>query len=416
MTKDLFNLTSLYESVLVREQETNSLPPEVKQKLDLFLNSEEGKKFLFSLNQTSKQIESAARKNPKEASQISESVINEALPARLISQLAGWKRGIQGQRVGEDGEKLDVQSHQVNKRFEILQSKIGSHLKELQRDLSSSSQADDTVKKEIAQMISSLESEHSIKPTESKLQDIRHGIGRGVEWTGKAAVLGGIGALLGGAAASLGGVAGIPALAIKGAVAAATRKVGADILKGQKPNTKQVLMQSLIGAGGGAAFGLAAPLLSQYSQEISDYVSGRSATTDYAMLDKDILSSPEGSFDQYGVDQTAPPENSSLPSKLQQTIDKGSIVNKLASEPMMARPTTQDIQNSIKSDWPKLTKTVFGREGLEGTMSNLSPRDNAALEKLTQTIQDKNLDWNKLSLRQKAALFDPIAKQISGRK
>lgn len=413
MTKDLFNLSNLYESVLIRE--SNSLPPDVKQKLDLFLNSEDGKKFLSSLNQTSKQIEQVAQRNPKAASQVSESVINEALPARLVSQIAGWKRGIQGQRVGEEGEKLDVQSHQVNKRFEILQKKLGSHLKELQRDLSSSSQADDTVKKEIDQMISSLESEHSIKPTESKFQDIRHSIGKGVEWTGKAATLGGIGALLGGAVASLGGIAGIPALAIKGAVAAATRKVAADLLKGQKPNTKQVLIQSLIGAGGGAAFGLAAPLLSQYSQEISDYVSGRSATTDYAMLDKGILSSPEGSFDEFGVDQSTSPENSSLPPKLQQTIDDRSIVNKLASEPLSTEPTTQEIQSSIKSDWPKLSKTVFGREGLEGTMSNLSAKDNAVLDKLTQEIKDKNLDWTKLSLKQKAALFDPIVKQISKR-
>lgn len=413
MTKDLFNLSNLYESVLIRE--SNSLPPDVKQKLDLFLNSEDGKKFLSSLNQTSKQIEQVAQRNPKEASQVSESVINEALPARLVSQIAGWKRGIQGQRVGEEGEKLDVQSHQVNKRFEILQKKLGSHLKELQRDLSSSSQADDTVKKEIDQMISSLESEHSIKPTESKFQDIRHSIGKGVEWTGKAATLGGIGALLGGAVASLGGIAGIPALAIKGAVAAATRKVAADLLKGQKPNTKQVLIQSLIGAGGGAAFGLAAPLLSQYSQEISDYVSGRSATTDYAMLDKGILSSPEGSFDEFGVDQSTSLKNSSLPPKLQQTIDDRSIVNKLASEPLSTEPTTQEIQSSIKSDWSKLSKTVFGREGLEGTVSNLSAKDNAVLDKLTQEIKDKNLDWTKLSLKQKAALFDPIVKQISKR-
>lgn len=414
MTKDLFNLSSLYESVLIREQEASSLPQEVKQKLDLFLNSEEGKKFLSSLNQTSNQIEQAAKKNPKEASQMSESVINEAMPARLISQMAGWKRGIQGQRVGEKGENLDVQSHQVNKRFEILQKKIGLHLKELQRDLSSSSQADDSVKKEIDQMISSLETEHSIKPTESKFQDIRHSIGKGVEWTGKAAALGGIGALLGGAAASLGGIAGIPALAIKGAVAAATRKVAADLIKGQKPNTKQVLIQSLIGAGGGTIFGLASPLLSQYSQEIGDYISGRSAAPDYAMLDKDILGSQEGSFDRFDADQSTPsetPSSSSLPQKLQQTIDKESMVNKLTSQ-----LSTRDLENSIKSDWPKLSKTVFGREGLEGAMTKLSANDNAVLNKLTQTIQDKNLDWNKLSLRQKAAFFDPIVKEITGRK
>jgi hypothetical protein len=394
MTKDFDNLSSLYESVLIKEQQANSLPPEVKQKIDAFLNSDEGKKFLLSINKTASQIDQIAKKDPKEASQLSESVVNEALPAQWISKAAGWKRAIQGQRVGDTGEKLDVQSHQVNKRFEILQKKLGSHLKELQRDLSTTSQADDTVKKEVDQMVASLESEHSIKPTESKFQDIRHGIGRGAEWAGKAVALGGIGALLGGAVSSLAGVAGIPALAIKGVVAAATRKVATDLLKGQKPDTKQVLIQSLMGAGAGAAFGLAAPLLSQYANEITDYVSGRTEVNnlspDYATMDKEFLNSPEANYT--GTDQTPDvPGSPDVP---------------------IAGPSTADIQNSVKADWPKLSRNVFGREGLEGSISNLSKSDNAALEKITQEVKDKNLDWSKLSLKQKAALFDPIIKQV----
>lgn len=391
MTKDLHNLSSLYESVLIKEQQTNSLPPEVKQKIDEFLNSEEGKNFLLSINKASSQIQQVAQKNPKEASQLSESVINEALPSRLLSQATGWKRAIQGQRVGDAGEKLDVQSHQVNKRFEILQKQLGSHLKELQRDLSTTSQADDTVKKEVDQMIATLGSEHSIKPTESKLQDIRHGVGRGVEWVGKAATLGGIGALLGGAASSLAGIAGIPALAIKGAVAAATRKVAADLLKGQKPNSKQVLIQSLIGAGAGTAFGIAAPLLSQYKNEIVDYVSGRTDTDQFG--DQDFLNSPEG---QYSPSDNSPSDTT--------------------SKDIAAQIPPKQIENSIKADWPKLSKSVFGQEGLEGSISNLSKADNATLEKITQVVKDKNLDWAKLSLKQKAAIFDPIAKQVLSKK
>jgi hypothetical protein len=398
MTKDLHNLTSLYESVLIKEQQANSLPQEVKQKIDAFLNSDEGKKFLLSVNKTASQIDQIAKKNPKDASQLSESVINEALPSQWISKAAGWKRAIQGQRVGDTGEKLDVQSHQVNKRFEILQKKLGSHLKELQRDLSTTSQADDTVKKEVDQMIASLESEHSIKPTESKFQDIRHGVGRGVEWAGKAAALGGIGALLGGAVSSLAGVVGIPALAIKGAVAAVTRKVAADLLKGQKPNTKQVLIQSLMGAGAGVVFGLAAPLLTQYKNEIFDYVFGLTEvdnlSPDYSSMDKEFLNSPEANYT--GIDQTPDvPGSPDVP---------------------VAGPSTADIQNSVKADWPKLSRNIFGREGLEGSISNLSKNDNTALEKITQVIKDKNLDWSKLSLKQKAALFDPIAKQVLGKK
>lgn len=375
MTKDFHNLSSLYEGVLISEQQGNSLPAEVKEKLDTFLKSAEGEKFLSAINKASKEIEQAANKNPKDASQVSESVVNEALPARWISQATGWKRGIQGQRVGDSGEKLDVQSHQVNKRFEILQKKIGSHLKELQRDLKTTSNADDSVKQEVDKMISSLETDHSIKPTESKFQDARHGIGRGVEWGTKAAVLGGIGAAIGAVATSLVGVVGIPALAIQGAVAAATRKVAADLLKGQKPNSKQVLIQSLIGAGAGAAFGLAAPLLTQYKNEIVDYVSGRTDTDQFG--DQAFLNSPEG---QYSPQDTT------------------------------------ELSSSIKADWAKLSNNVFGQEGMNGAASNLSKNDNDVLGKITQALKDKNLDWTKLSLKQKAAIFDPIAKQVLNKK
>jgi hypothetical protein len=370
---------------LIQEESKPGLPPEIQSKIDAFLNSEEGKKMISSINKASKDINKSAQENPEKALQTNESYINEAFPSRLISQATGWKRAIQGPKIGE--EKLDVQTHQVNKRFEILQKKLGSHLKELQRDLETTSGADTSVKNEVSKMIERLSTEHQIKPTESKLGDLRHKIGRGVEWTGKAAVLGAAGALLGSAVSSLAGIGGLTSLAIKGAVAAATRKVAADLISGKKPNAKQVLVQSLIGAGAGAAFGVAAPLLAQYNNEIANYIVGKTevdALPGDGIPDSEFIKKDIPSFDNSNDASSSTPTSTEVPTEI---------------------PLKQ-IENSIKNDWPKLSKTTFGRMGIEPTPSNASTGDNAVLKAITQELKNKNLDWTKLSLKQKAEIFN----------
>jgi len=106
-------------------------------------------------------------------------------------------------------------------------------------------------------MISRLGSdEFNIKPKQSKLGDIRHKLGRGIEWGSKAVVLGGIGAAIGSAVSSIAGVVGVPALMIKAATAAAIRKTAADLINGQKPKVKEVALQSAIAAVAAPALGV----------------------------------------------------------------------------------------------------------------------------------------------------------------
>jgi hypothetical protein len=198
--------------------------------------------------------------------EVKESYIEEKLGSRLASNISGWKRFAMGEKTPTD--ESNVQSHRVNKRFEIFQKKVGSHLKELQRDLKTTSDADDSVKKQIDAMVSKLETEHSIKPTDSKLGDIRHSIGRGAEFIGKAVPLLALGAAAGGALASAAGLAGIPATMLKAATAGAIRKAATDVLSGKKPDPKKVATQAAILAVAAPILGVTVDYISNHFSEI----------------------------------------------------------------------------------------------------------------------------------------------------
>jgi hypothetical protein len=187
----------------------------------------------------------AANLQPEEIKEIpQESYISEGILKRAGSNIAGMARTFGG----ASNKDNNFQTNRVNKRYEMFKNKVEKHLRELERDLEVSSDYDQTVKNEIKGMISSLSSEEfgNITPKQSKLGDFRHKLGRGVEWIGKAAALGGIGAVLGAGIAGAVGASGIAAGIIQGAVVGAVRKAGADIINGKKPSAKQVAMQAAI--------------------------------------------------------------------------------------------------------------------------------------------------------------------------
>jgi hypothetical protein len=219
--------------------------------------------------------EEAANLQPEEIKEIpQESYISEGILKRAGSNIAGMARTF---RSASDKDN-NFQTNRVNKRYEMLKNKVEKHLRELERDLDVSSDYDQTVKNEIKGMISNLSSEEfgNITPKQSKLGDIRHKLGRGVEWIGKAAALGGIGAVLGAGIAGAVGASGIAAGLIQGAVVGAVRKAGADIINGKKPNAKQVAMQAAIVAalGGITALPVTQEFISNNLDAISNYLFG----------------------------------------------------------------------------------------------------------------------------------------------
>lgn len=274
--KDFYGLSNVYfNNVFLNENQVSSedetfkklykLKPTIEKLRDLLFTGVLNTSFEKSISSKPEEFKNFTLKE----SPVTESYLNEGRFSRAKSNLSGWKRFAYGEKTST-GES-NVQSHRVNKRFEIFKDKIEKHLRELERDLETTSGADNTVKNEIKQMISRLGSEEfNINPKQSKLGDIRHKLGRGIEWGAKAVVLGGIGAAIGSAVSSIAGVVGVPALMIKAATAAAIRKTAADVINGQKPKAKEVALQSAIAAIAAPVLGVTIEYVYNHMDDIQD--------------------------------------------------------------------------------------------------------------------------------------------------
>jgi hypothetical protein len=167
---------------------------------------------------------------------------------RLRSRGAGaFRQGKELMRGGSQSTK-GFDTHAVTKRFEILQNTIGKDLRELERDLPLTSDADKTVKDQVTQMIKTLGSQHNITPVQSKLGDVRHSIGAAVGKYGGAALVGAITTLAVGpivAAAGITGGALVPATA---GISGATASVVKDLMYGNKPDFKKAAITGVSSA------------------------------------------------------------------------------------------------------------------------------------------------------------------------
>jgi hypothetical protein len=191
---------------------------------------------------------------------------------RMKSRGAGALRQGQELMKGGSGPTKGYDTHKVLKRFEILQNSIGKDLKELERDLGTTSTKDDTVKQQVTQMIQTLGSQHSITPVQSKLGDIRHKVGVLGQNVVTGAALG-IGALAIAAPiiASL-GITGPAAAAVGAGVSAASTSALKDLIYGQNPNIKRAAIA-------GAAAATAAGFIRYYLDGASSAGVGKAAPT-----------------------------------------------------------------------------------------------------------------------------------------
>lgn len=72
-----------------------------------------------------------------------------------------------------------------------------------------------------------------------------------------------------------------------------------------------------------------------------------------------------------------------------------------------------DPSSEIIKDWPRLSKTVFGRMGLTGdALRSVSVADETALQQIIATLKQQGLDWSQMSMQDKAKIFNPIAKSV----
>jgi hypothetical protein len=376
---------------LIRENEgqpaTPNIPPDVQQKAEQALaeiiNSldDEQKQKLMQMLQGGKDIQTALQQVQGQNSQqvAAESYIEEGLGRRLLSRGSGALNAIKGKTSPSDGNTGNYQIEKINKRFQILTGAIGKHLKELQRDLGTTKNANPKIVNQVNQMIQKLGTTEmgGIKPVESKFQDIRHGIGRGVQTLGTAAVIATPLALLTAPlATSLG-----TAAATKAGVGALT-SVAMDLLKGERPNWKKALAGAVIGGAVGAGmYGL------QHAGNAAQAATPSAPST-----------APSSTVDASNLNLRSPILNG-LPAD-QVNVGVGTGAGAGSSQ--------QQLASDIISHWKAGTHTQFGQMGMSGDPSTLSSADNTMLNKIIGYIKQNNVNWDQLSNAKKDLLVSNL--------
>lgn len=182
-------------------------------------------------------------------------VLNEGPLDRAISSVAGALR--RGKEVMGNVPQQDAKSsaqHAIIKRFEMMQKRVESDLRELERDLATTSGTDTKVKDAVTKTIAQIGSKHGFTPRQSKFQDFRHSAGKFAQNVVTGAIL----------AAPLVAVAGplVAAIGLTGAgAAAATAGISAgsvsmlkDLIDGQKPNGKKAAVAAVTAAATAGLF------------------------------------------------------------------------------------------------------------------------------------------------------------------
>jgi hypothetical protein len=382
---------------LVRENESQqaapSIPPEAQQKAENALKqiidslSDEQKQNLLKLLEGGKDIETALKEIQGQSGQqiAAESYLEEGLGRRLLSRGSGALNAIKGKSTPGDKNTGNYQIEKINKRFQILTGAIGKHLKELQRDLATTKNANPKITDQVNQMIQKLGTSQmgGIKPVESKFQDIRHGIGRGVQAVGTAAAIATpLAILTAPLATSLG-----TAAATKAGVGALT-SVAMDLIKGQRPKWKKALAGAVIGGAVGAGmYGL------QNAGGAGDVPQFRANPG---------LAPDAGQADNWN------PDYDQLAGTNQQfQYDPSQYVNNVnanASTPQIDKNTLMDI---IKH-WKGGTKTQFGHMDMSGTPSADSSIDNTMALRVYNAAKAQGLDWNSMSDKAKNIFVSKI--------
>ncbi len=299
--------------------------------------------------------------------------LQEGIFDRARSRLSGLGSSIKGPKPGATGVKGDYYSGAVNKRFSLLQNTIGKDLRELERDLETTSNVDNTVKDQIKNMITTMSVDHNIAPVTSKFGDFRNKVGQVVQGIGTGAVLAfPVMALAAPLAATLGlGAAGTAAVAagLGGATTSALR----DLINGSKPNIKKAVAT-------GAAAALTAGLLTHLTTPVTP---------------------KPGTMGDMSHAKIPGLENPTLPA-----IPKTDWNALLAAGKSVGLPA--DSTASIIKDWPTYTHTPFN--ALKGGL------DQKALASIAKELKDKGLEWATAPGIQKREILNRITDALLKKK
>jgi len=199
------------------------------------------------LQKIQQEIEAQAQKQVKESIELHEGFF------KRVGALASGAIKRAGDVMSNTPSTKGFRQEAILKRFESLKSSLGSQLRELQRDMETTSDIDTKVKDFVNRTVANIETKHGYAPKSSKFQDFRHSAGKFTQnvLTGAAIALP-VMALAAPVATAM-GLTGAAAAAVAAGMTGGSVSMLKDLVNGQKPDKKRALIASLASA---AAAGL----------------------------------------------------------------------------------------------------------------------------------------------------------------
>lgn len=172
--------------------------------------------------------------------------LREGIFGRAASRVSGALKSM-------SGGGLNARQQAIVIHFQKLQKNLGSHLRELQRDMETTSGVDNKVKTEINNIVGQLQTADNITPTSSKFQDFRHKAGKFVQNVATGALLAAPIVALATPLAAAMGLVGPAAAAVSAGLTGGSVSMLKDLITGQKPDAKRAVVTGL---GAAVAAGL----------------------------------------------------------------------------------------------------------------------------------------------------------------
>lgn len=229
------------------------------------------------------ELDAKAQQQVKESLELQEGAIG-----RLGSLASGVTKKAGEFMSGKPQSGLGFRQEAILKHFQKLKTNIGSHLKELQRDMETTSGVDTQVKDQINKTIAGIEKNHGYTPTSSKFQDFRHKAGKFVQNVATGAILAAPVVAVAAPLAAAMGLAGAGAAAVTAGLTGGSVSMLKDLINGQKPDAKRAAVAAL---GAAATAGL--------MKAGMDHFSGHDAVPDTQDVDPLEAGHDNMTFDDY---------------------------------------------------------------------------------------------------------------------
>jgi hypothetical protein len=199
------------------------------------------------LQKIQQEIEAQAQKQVKESIELHEGFF------KRVGALASGAMKRAGDVMSNTPSTKGFRQEAILKRFESLKSSLGSQLRELQRDMETTSDIDTRVKDFVNRTVAKIETQYGYAPKSSKFQDFRHSAGKFTQNVLTGAVIALPVMALAAPVATAMGLTGVAAAAVAAGMTGGSVSMLKDLINGQKPDAKRAIVTGLASA---AAAGL----------------------------------------------------------------------------------------------------------------------------------------------------------------